>query len=149
MVKDYKVQITMSPEQAKIIMRACELLTRLRIGQIDRVVEEIEDMRFMDLPGDGPIREEEFNKFLNDRDAAKGHANAIKGLMFPEIGPWPGASHGVGHDEKGDTAWEIYTTIRHKISWHEHPEGGFGVNFDKPHNYTNRPLPECTILETK
>lgn len=147
MSKDYKVQVTMTAEQAAIVMRACELMARIRIGQLDRVVEEIEDMSFAKLPREEPEHSQAFDQLIKDRDVANHYACLIKGLMFPEIGPYPGASYGVGHDKRGDIAWEVYTTIRHKVSWHEHPEGGWGVNFDKPHSWSNTPLPECVILE--
>lgn len=144
----YKVRVTMTPNQAKIVMRACELMSRLRCGQLDHVIDEIEDIQFASIPKEGQANRDAFDKIIENRDVIKEHAAAIKQLMFPELKGYY-SSYGVGHEERSDIAWEVYTTIRHAVSWHEHPEGGITVNFNTPMQWSQTPLPKCEIIEAE
>lgn len=144
--KDYMVNIILSPAQASIVMRACELFSRLRAGQLDHVIDEVEDMQFAALPKEEKIRQEQFDKIIENRESVKEHLIAVKSMMFPELRGYY-SSYGVGHDERADIAWEVYTTIRHKVSWHEHPEGGYTVNFNTPMQFSQEALPKCEILK--
>lgn len=145
---DYKVQLLLTDEQAKVVMRACELLSRLRIGQLEHVMEEVEEFAFKDMP---PPEDDQHNvAFDRAFERVKNSRACIsfaKGCIFQDIGGSPGVSYGIGHDRKGDIAWNVYTAIRHEVSWHEHPEGGFGVNFNPKTEYCGSPVELCKIVE--
>lgn len=72
--------------------------------------------------------------------------NTAKMVLFPEL--HPGASYGVGRNHSSGIAWNIHQVIRYGISWHDYPEGGFAVNFDKPVHYSDTPMPEFEIADT-
>lgn len=44
-------------------------------------------------------------------------------------------------------AWNIYTALRYQMAWHDRPEGGWGLHFDKPYPWGGEPVAECRIEE--
>lgn len=130
----YLYQLSMTDEQAKVVERALEFYTRIRNGQFKELLWELRDLRPFDSTNQWDMESLAF---------------MLRGLLFPELGRDRGASYGVGHDHKADVAWDVYQTVRHTRSWHEHPEGGIGVNFDTPLHTSSEPLPECRVIEGK
>lgn len=120
-------------EDARIVCRACELFTRLHIGQLDELVFEL--MKYQEGDDD----------FSQKRDIAKSLLMSVRSLMFPELPPFAGASHSAGHTEQDGRAWNVYQVLRHAIAWNNHPEGGVTVDFAAPLNSAGFPPPECTI----
>lgn len=128
----YTYQLQMTKEQARVMERALEFYTRIRNGQFQELLWEL---RFRE------------GYHLDDPEYAEALLFHIRGLLFPELGRDRGASYGVGHDHKADVAWDIYQTLRYTKSWHELPDGGIGVNFDKPLHTSSEPMPKCSVLE--
>lgn len=120
-------------EDARIVSRACELFTRLHIGQLDELVFEL--MKYQEGDED----------FSQKREIAKSLLMSVRSLMFPELPPFAGASHGAGHTEQDGRAWNVYQVLRSQIAWQNNPEGGYTVDFAEAINLLGFPLPECTV----
>ena len=127
----YTYQLQVTEEQAAVLERALEFYTRIRNGQFKEILWELRGR-------------EACNN--SDPEYAEALAYQLRGHLFPELGRDRGASYGVGHDHKADVAWDIYQTIRYTTSWHEHPEGGIGVNFHDPLHTSSEPLPSCQVI---
>lgn len=122
--------LTMDAETANVVKRACELYARILFGQWDEISWEM------------TMRD---STFIDRRNDCQRHLAAAKIATFPELPP--GQSYGVGHDSTADTAWNAYQAIRYAIAWHDHPEGGCTVNFDKPLRVSDAPMPKCEVKE--
>lgn len=123
--------LTMDAETANVVKRACELYARILFGQWDEISWEM--MRLLD------------STFIERRNDCERHLAAAKAATFPKL--LPGQSYGVGHDRTADTAWHAYEAIRCAIAWHDHPEGGLAVCFDKPMKFSDAPMPKCEVKE--
>ena len=128
--------LELSPTQARVLCNACELYTRLHIGQFDHLIWEFMNVKDM-------------SHIANRNDVARSLLSALRALYFPDLGTNTGASYGVGHDEQSDIAWDIYQVVRHVQAWHEHPEGGYTVNFHDPLQTAQEPLAKCAVREPK
>jgi hypothetical protein len=120
--------LTMDAETANVVKRACELYARILFGQWDEISWEM------------TMRD---STFIDRRNDCQRHLAEAKTATFPELPP--GQSYGVGHDRTADTAWNAYQAIRYAIAWHDHPEGGCTVNFDKPLRVSDAPMPKCEV----
>lgn len=123
--------LTLTPEQARVVSRACELFTRLHVGQLNTLTWELMDVSRKD--------------YCERRDAADTLLRALKQLYFPDLSPLPGASHGIGNNLDSDRAWDVYQVIRHAIAWHDQPTGGSTVDFRPPFSAANEPLATCEV----
>ena len=124
--------LTMDAETANVVKRACELYARILFGQWDELSWEM------------TLRDKTFIDRRRDCETFLGLARAA---AFPDL--VPGQSYGVGHDRTADTAWNAYQAIRYAIAWHDHPEGGHTVNFDKPLRVSDAPMPKCEVQEAQ
>lgn len=126
--------LTMTPEQAHTLCRACELYTRLHIGQLDELSMELMDLREDD--------------FCERRDKAEELLAQLKQIFFsPRLNPSRGASYGVGNDKQSGRAWDIYQVVRYAVAWHDYPEGGYTVHFHKPIPFAGEALATCEVKE--
>lgn len=128
---DEKFVLTLTREQASIVEDACELYARLKIGQFNRITEM---MLRVSASEDYCFRREIANNIL------KSAACIIFGMNAYGM---PDCKQDTEHHR----AWDVYQVLRYTRSWHDHPEGGFTVNFDKPMTFIGEPLPECEIVE--
>lgn len=128
-----KVTIEMSEEQAYVIMESLELLSRIRMGQLNEVVETI-------IRGNW----EKYKEI--DRTLVRFIVEALKRTIFKDLDQ--NAFYSIHSKEVGKDAhiaWDIYQTIRHATSWAREPNGGMTVNFDKPFHISQLQLPKITI----
>lgn len=128
--KDYKVVLELTPDQARTAMDALELYARLRIGQFERITDSVLDFKNIE-------------DYCMRRDAANDLMKVLKRIIYGKDGLGIPV---IKKDELHYRAWNIYAAIRYHVAWHEHPEGGFGVHFDKPYPYGEEPVPECRIV---
>lgn len=123
--------LTLTEGQAKVVGQACELYCRLHIGQLTELNHEL-------------LLAENKDNICERRNAADALLLKLKELYFPQL-HGHGHSYGVGKYAWADRAWDVYTTLRYRMSWYHHPEGGIGVNFDCPMQFGDEPLPKCEI----
>jgi len=127
--------LTLTERQAAELQEACELLARIKIGQIDHAIER--------LPG-----------YYDTRDYERRHAtqHEIKRLansLMPEA---------TRRREDG-IAWDLYQVIRHRLAWDRAYDQGaikpgeprkwpemMGVCYDEPLPMSGLPL---AIIEGK
>lgn len=128
--------LTLTPEQARVVSRACELFTRLHVGQLNELSWEL-----LDLASLGS------KEYCERRDAAEPLLMEVRRLYFPDL-ILPGESYGVGHNVVSDRAWDVHQVIRHAMAWHEHPGGGITVNFHAPFPAAGEELPICEVQKS-
>ena len=115
--------LTMSEEQAQVVVRALDLYTRIGIGQFEEI------FRVYDPKGE-----------LRNHSGASGLMNSIKNI----VGHPANGSHGIHHPEVRDefrAAYDVQQVIRNRIAFDKNPEGGMGVAFDTPRAISQLPLP--------
>jgi hypothetical protein len=110
------------------MMEALDLYSRLNMGQFDEAWRAVEESP-------------RFSK--ESLEAARECADELSRACFPSL---EGGSYfgivGPGVSDKAKRSWEVYSAIRHTLSWAKHPEGGITVNFDKPMSLTGEKFPE-------
>lgn len=147
MTGEERYVLEMTPETAQIVSEACELFARTVFGQLNMAVDVLAEGIPLDKipPTDSEYHQDQFNEWVKRRSAAYLKAKEIKGLLMPEISV--NGSYGVGHNREADIAWQAYEVLRYTMAWHDHPDGGITVNFDKPMTWTDEPLPKCRVEE--
>lgn len=139
---DEKYTLTMTPETERVMERALEFYARALLGQMRHVCDTLIDSRLSELPAvDSEEHQQAFDNLMKHRDAALFYMCMAKSEIWPTLV----GSYGVGHSPECDTAWGVYEVLRYTRSWHEEPEGGITVNFNKPMQWTGEPLPECKV----
>lgn len=107
--------LTLTEKQLQVIQSACELLFRIKMGQLSHVAEF-----FFHRP---------INDILALREGLDKLSTLATGLDSHS------ASHGISSPEISDDARiaaDVHDVIRHHLSWKKNPKGGWTVNFDKP-----------------
>lgn len=121
--------LTLTPEQEYIVEQALELLARLHIGQFERIAELLCDPRDTD--------------YCKRRDLANDLLRLAAIVVFGRSPiNYPDVKETSTEHER---AWTIYSVLRYTRSWHENPQGGFTVNYDKPLNLAGGPMPKCKV----
>jgi hypothetical protein len=136
-----KVQVTMTVEQARVMMRAMDLYMRLLMGQF----EELEHLFFAEE--NDPIFERSSDHLA--RADLEYYLKRVKKHVYPtlENGQYWGIT-GRPCPERATMAYDMYKTMDHAISWYQNPKGDWTVNYDKPmHWYKKMPLPEVKVYE--
>lgn len=123
-----KYVLEMDEEQAKILQKACEFYARVRMGQWQEVPQICLDLSD--------------HQYIEKLVVSKAHLQKARKAVYPDL-HGEGHSYGVGKFEDSDMAWELYEVVRHCQAWHNHPEGGIGVAFDKPMCFSGHPLAKC------
>lgn len=130
---DYTVHLTLTPEQAMMVEKACELYARLKIGQFNRITEMMLDVRNVD----------EYCKRRNDAD------DLLRVVACIIFGRNQYNQPDCKKDSEHHRAWNIYAALRYKRCWHDNPDGGIGVCFDEPYPWGGEPVPKCEIQEAE
>ena len=137
-----KYTLTITEKQARALMDACELLSRIQGGQVREVFDKLPLRKDMDWGVYHEIQDE-----LTKR---------MPEILKDGIDGWS-SSFGVGHPELPEThdiAWDLYQVLRHQLSWDYAIERGWvedlnsprdwnkmlGVNYDAPMHWGNCPL---------
>lgn len=118
-MKKYLLEI--DEEQAKVLVRACDLLSRVHGGQLDTIVHVL-------LTGGGcanggctidhltPIQ-------INTLQDTLGSLRPLlpqQAIMSPKI------------SDEARTAYDLQQVIRHRLAWDNNPDGGATVDFNTP-----------------
>jgi hypothetical protein len=126
----------MNAETAHIVARACEFYARIIMGQF----EEVQHLTVWPVGENDPTFGERIQKCSDALREAKRAA-------FPEFPAPDHHYHKVGRSRDGDTAWNVYQAVRYIKAWHEHPEGGYIVNFHRPMKNSDAPMPRCEVRD--
>lgn len=127
-VSVFMANLELNDEQLKIIDRACELFSRIYMGQLEEVAWL-------------------FNCSSHSQQQYIELKESLTRLNFIITG-MPNQSHfGIANENVPDIArcaYDIHQVIRHYLAWKENPQGGFGVSFDSPSQYAKQALPKIT-----
>jgi len=112
--EQFFVQATLTSEQARVVVDALDLYSRVHIGQFNIIAEQ-----FMKID-----RTEELNMLLT----------RARQICFPELSASLGHSYGIVAcpTESGRIAWDVHQVIRRTEAYGRAPEGGMGVQFNTP-----------------
>jgi hypothetical protein len=123
MTKTYTLTIT--EKQAKTIMDACELLSRIQGGQIREAFEH--------LPLKKDINWSVYHEIQDEL------TKRMPEILEDSIDGWR-RHFGVGHPELPeihDIAWDLYQVLRHQLSWECAIEKGWVKDFNSPRDWSN------------
>lgn len=126
-----KYILEMNEDQAQILTDALEFYARMSIGQWKELADISLDMRD--------------DEYFEKREALVNGLKKLRAIAYPEL-PYDG-SYSVTAKPLACLAWELYTVMRHRIAWTNHPEGGIIVDFDDPISFSGIPLAECNAVE--
>lgn len=137
------VNLRLTIEQAAAVSRACEMMTRIGIGQIEYLAEELRWGALLPYTT-APDPDVAFNADRCDR--VSDLCNAIK----HEIGFARNASRGIGHQHNPmpvRRAYEVQKVIDKALAEHRNPNPEFrGVHYDGlGPRYTTDPAPEAVV----
>lgn len=117
--ENYFIQVTLTPEQVRVLNDALDVYSRIHIGQFHRVREEF----WGKLPDRAAVER---------MDAA---LHAAREEAFPELIHGPNHSHSMSNEkvkEAGKIAYDIKQVVRVADAFAKNPEGGQTVNFNSP-----------------
>lgn len=127
----YRIEVTET--QARYLRDACELLARVRMGDLVDACQEVLDADGRaSVPYDAACRAE--------------------GLIKAAVGLAPNQSWGIAKHEAADIPWELYQAIRYRLAWDYALDTGLttseaerdwvtmiGVHYDRPMKLTREP----------
>lgn len=126
--------LELNSEQTREILKAVELLMRLKLNQPKEITRAImSDSYYWDEENKNIIKEK-FNDFIDRRDIADTYTEKAFKLIFPS---W----EYVKKDEEWYRLYNIYQVIRKNLHDAENPEG-IGVDSYEPIAFTDEPLPK-------
>lgn len=127
-----RYQVELSEEQVELISKACEMVARIHMGQLDMVADVVTARtpteRFIELK----------DRLLEIEPLITGmHKHAYYGIRSDQI------------EDKARQAFDLYQTFRHRMAWDRTPEGGMFTQFDEPfHLSTQQSLPIIKEIKT-
>lgn len=125
--EDFFVQVTLTPEQARTVVRALDVFTRIHLGQFTTVREQFD--------GRADVRTDLADKLLYE----------VRRILLPGLDGGPGHSYGITGcpTESGKISWDVLQVIRRTEAYGRRPEGGISVVFDEP-LFTSESVPRPT-----
>lgn len=111
--------LTMTEKQARLIMAALDFYMRMRIGQWREVID-------LCLPTKAD------DNYKQRKGEAKKTLLDARAIVMPDLPNDIYATYSVFSFPETRQAYNALLSIRSCIAWHEYPEGGIGVIFDRP-----------------
>lgn len=138
--EDAKYTLTINGEQAKTLMAALELYSRMLMGQV-HYLGETGRYGTGHLPKTMPFDKDEDGKPRpvdeKQLEAALRWLNVVV-TGSPGHGSWGITSEAV--DDRARVAYDMQQVIRHFLAFERKPEGGIQVDFDAPMKWGAEPL---------
>lgn len=134
------VNIEMTREHAEAVQNACELLMRLKLGQPGYMT----DLLLGWPKGPDDMSSEEY---ILRRDLANEILKTALKVLYGEN------NYGEPDCEKDmleALSYEVWSTIRYALAWHDHPEGSdWNVSFRQPLSESGLTMPKCQVTKTR
>jgi len=124
---DFFIQTTLTPEQARVVIHALDLLSRLHCGQFREI---------------GWL----FRSQIKEHDLVDRLLAELKQECHPGLKPTH--SYGIAEcpTESARIAWDILQVVRKAEAYSQHPEGGLGMRYSDPMFISDsRPRPTAKI----
>ena len=119
--------LTLTSAQARTMLKAVELLMRLKINQPEEISRAIMDGEFYEHIG--------CDEFCKRRDIADKHIHEGFKAIFPL---WAE----VQKDSEWYRLYNLFQSVRYAIHEAEHPDT-IGVDSRPPMQFTDEPIPKC------
>lgn len=127
--------LILSPDMLKQCLRPLDFYSRIHVGQVEELCY---DIRFMLSQEIEEKETAEFEHCIYD----------FKKKLFPYFSLRQ--SRGIGGKDvsiDAQIAYELFKIIGYAISWQENPEGGMGVNYQRPLNFSGTEFATISIEE--
>ena len=139
------VQLTLTVDQAAAVSQACELLTRLGIGQIEYLAEQVRSDAVRPY-----TTEKEPQRGWSDHEMCE-RVDALCYAIKRELGLAANASRGIGHAHNPmpvRRAYEVQKVIDKALAEHRNPNPDFrSVQYDGlGPRYTQDPAPQAVVV---
>lgn len=134
-----KYRLEMNEDQARSMIGALDLAIRIKLGQWGELIEHCMVWE--------PSKTDEY---CRRRDEAEAVLLKARNIVMPELMDMHSqhGSHGVYSGEERERLYNLLLAVRSCIAWHNHPEGGYTVDFRKPMDiYVREELPKCEVLD--
>jgi hypothetical protein len=119
--------LTVNELQLQQINNACDLVSRLYMGQWDTILELFRVHSISEAYDSIDMRDK--LNALAMECGLRPSLNGYNGILSDEV------------DDKARILWDLNQVIRYRLAWDRSPQGGLGVNFDKPfHSCKDVPL---------
>ena len=118
-----KYCMTMTEEQARLVIRALDFFSRMRMGQFGELIGLVLPVSGGDID-DYVARRDEVERILLD----------ARDVLMPDLRDMNSlhGSFGVYHFADSTRAFHALQAIRSCIAWHNNPAGGVTVEFNRP-----------------
>lgn len=133
-----KYRLEMSEEQARTTIAALDLAIRIRLGQWNEIVEQCLECDYDDI-----------DEYLKRKEDAVYILEQAREIVMPELaGKMMACSYGVYKFDYTERAFNVMKAVRSCMAWHENPQGGIEVIYDRPSavNVTEE-MPRCEVVE--
>lgn len=134
---EFALRLELTGKQADVLVSALDLYSRILIGQFEEIAHLSLVYNVDMLPENMMERHHQFSDELRKLKERL--------LAIPRNG-----SFGIHSREVNDAArvaYDIQQVVRNALAWERTPEGGIGVNFDRPMQTGSQKLPPATILK--
>lgn len=113
-----KYNLTLSAEQAEVLVQALDLYSRIGIGQFESVLD---------------VYDRHLKFDLCQRETLRHNLECAKLAVGLPVNGGPSIGNQAEVREEFRTAWDIQKVVRHRLAWDQHPEGRpSNVHFDTP-----------------
>ena len=136
----YKVELNES--QVELMSRALDFYSRILALQFREINNVLMDAKMRDPKS---IKEITFENIRNIADEMEKLKDKYTDLSQHE-------SNGITNEstpEEARVAYDMFKVLVHRISWDNHPEGGFQTYFDTPMHYGNEDLIKIEKINTE
>lgn len=133
-----KYRLEMNEEQARTVVAALDLAMRIRLGQFGQIVEQCMEWE--------PDKTDEW---CERREKAEAILLQARDIIMPDLRDMHSLSRGYGVYAKEGTErlYNVLLAVRSCLAYHEHPEGGYTVDFREPMTiYVMEELPKCEVV---
>jgi hypothetical protein len=137
-MSDHKYTLHLTERQARVIIDALDLFSRIGMGQLKEVSYVL---RQNPLPEPEAERDARITLLSDIRErldmlSRYWNANGFSGITSKSI------------SDRFRIAWDILQVIRHRLAWDQKPEGGITVDFDEPMVTAREFLPTISLVKT-
>jgi hypothetical protein len=126
--KDYSYKLSLTEAQARIIIDALDLFSRIGMGQLYEIAHVLR------------------TNVIGSQTNLSDRLDAIDKLTREASACWmdcAGGYYGITSNNISDVyriAWDLQQVIRYRLAWDKNPNGGIQVQFDRPLKSSNEPL---------
>jgi len=130
-----KYRLEMTEEQARMMIAALDFWMRMRMGQFGELIDLV-----MPVSPDGNV-----DDYLQKKECAEQVLLCVRNLLMPDLRGMNSlfGSYSVYKLPETERAFDLLKSIRSCIAWHNNPDGGYEVIYDRPHGEA----PKCEAVE--